>query len=97
MSLAASPPALQDAILISTSTWQGHLESLFRFAMDRFPDVVWEVKDGQQEVIEEVWGHKGISDSSQVCQHRITLCSYRIRQSTSELSSSIFRHTAFTQ
>lgn len=62
MAPAKTPPALQEAVQSSTSTWQRHLQSLFEFAKDRFPDVVWELlgDDGEiQNDVEEVWGHKG--------------------------------------
>ncbi|TFK20474.1 hypothetical protein FA15DRAFT_625369 [Coprinopsis marcescibilis] len=36
------PPGLQEAIKLSTSQWQQDMESLFKNAKDRFPDVVWE-------------------------------------------------------
>ena len=53
------PPSLQEATKSSTLVWQGHLEELFRRAKDRFPDVVWELLSEEEEVVEEVWGHKG--------------------------------------
>jgi hypothetical protein len=57
------PPALQESIQTSTTTWQAHLQSLFRLAKDRFPDVVWELMLDENDVgkdAEEVWGHKAI-------------------------------------
>lgn len=58
-----SPPGLAEATKNSLTTWQQHLEELFRRAKDRFPDVVWELTagDDEEKVIEEVWGHKGLS------------------------------------
>lgn len=57
------PPALQEATQISESTWQADLQSLFHRAKDRFPDVVWELLDDEDDDsgknAEEVWGHKG--------------------------------------
>lgn len=58
MAPATTPPALQEAIQSSTFIWQTNLESLFKLAKDRFPDVVWELGDGEAHP-EEVWGHKG--------------------------------------
>lgn len=57
------PPFLQEARKNSTVAWQEHLSSLFSFAKDRFPDVVWELIGDDEEsnqAPEEVWGHKGI-------------------------------------
>mgnify|MGYP007051651048 CR=1 FL=1 len=36
------PPGLQEAVRNSTIAWQEDLETLFKQAKDRFPDVVWE-------------------------------------------------------
>ncbi|KAF9521830.1 hypothetical protein CPB83DRAFT_801138 [Crepidotus variabilis] len=57
------PPGLQEATKNSTQAWQEHLESLFRNAKDRFPDVVWDLVGDEEEPnqnTEEVWGHKAI-------------------------------------
>lgn len=62
MAPTKTPPALQEAIQSSTSTWQHNLQSLFELAKDRFPDVVWELLGDDEEIqndVEEVWGHKG--------------------------------------
>lgn len=53
----AQPPALQESIHNSTAAWQANLKSLFDSAHDRFPDVVWELIDDDND--HEVWGHKG--------------------------------------
>ncbi|KAF9456177.1 hypothetical protein BDZ94DRAFT_1327146 [Collybia nuda] len=60
--LEINSPALQEATKNSTTIWQQNLESLFRHAKDRFPDVVWElgVDEESGRVTEEVWGHKAI-------------------------------------
>ncbi|CAK5278047.1 unnamed protein product [Mycena citricolor] len=55
--------SLQEATRNSTALWQQDLATLFRNSKDRFPDVVWELKNVEGEVIkgiEEVWGHKAI-------------------------------------
>ena len=55
-----TPPSLQQATVKSTIAWQRDLESLFVLAKDRFPDVVWDLVDeDDDEKGEEVWGHKG--------------------------------------
>ena len=68
MATSSKPPALLDeALRTSTITWQNDLQSLFNQAKERFPDVVWELLDENDEnasVPEEVWGHKGTHDSS---------------------------------
>lgn len=59
---ASAPPALQEAARNSTVVWQDDLKSLFTHAKDRFPDVVWELindEDDNAKGVEEVWGHKG--------------------------------------
>ena len=61
-SSTTQPPALQESIHTSTTTWQANLQSLFELAKDRFPDVVWELmahEDDMGKEVEEVWGHKG--------------------------------------
>lgn len=59
--VAATPPALQEATKISTSVWQSNLQSLFHQTKERFPDVVWELGDKDDNDVEhvQVWGHKG--------------------------------------
>ena len=59
--LSKLPPLdLQQATKRSREVWQKDLEQLFYHAKDRFPDVVWEtVDDDTQEVVDQVWGHKG--------------------------------------
>lgn len=64
MSLARktdTPPSLLAAIALSTERWERDLETLFKNAAERFPDVVWELQPEGEEAtaIEEVWGHKG--------------------------------------
>jgi hypothetical protein len=61
-SSSASPPALQEATENSTSAWQDDLQALFEQAKERFPDVVWEIIDDDDDVQGngvEIWGHKG--------------------------------------
>jgi hypothetical protein len=56
------PPALQEALKISTDRWQHDLHSLFLHAKDRFPDVVWELVGEDDQIRkepEQIWGHKG--------------------------------------
>lgn len=65
LSTPAAPraPSLQEAIDLSTESWQEDLARLFRNAKESFADVVWEVGGGgvgSSEVVEEVWGHKGV-------------------------------------
>ncbi|KAJ3857097.1 hypothetical protein EV368DRAFT_30962 [Lentinula lateritia] len=65
LSTPAAPraPSLQEAIDLSTESWQEDLARLFRNAKESFADVVWEVGGGgvgNSEVVEEVWGHKAI-------------------------------------
>ncbi|KAJ3814616.1 hypothetical protein F5876DRAFT_32506 [Lentinula aff. lateritia] len=65
LSTPAAPraPSLQEAIDLSTQSWQEDLARLFRNAKESFADVVWEVGGGgvgNSEVVEEVWGHKAI-------------------------------------
>ncbi|KAJ3866001.1 hypothetical protein EV359DRAFT_37540 [Lentinula novae-zelandiae] len=65
LSTPAAPraPSLQEAIDLSTESWQEDLARLFRNAKESFADVVWEVGGGgvgSSEVVEEVWGHKAI-------------------------------------
>lgn len=57
------PPGLAEATKNSLTAWQQHLEELFRRTKDRFPDVVWELtaEDDEEKVMDEVWGHKGLS------------------------------------
>ena len=62
MAPTSNPPALQESIQTSTTTWQANLQSLFNLAKERFPDVVWELmgdEDDMSKEVEEVWGHKG--------------------------------------
>ncbi|KAH6913748.1 hypothetical protein BKA70DRAFT_1518463 [Coprinopsis sp. MPI-PUGE-AT-0042] len=58
---AASPPSLQESIKNSTTQWQADLQSLFKDAKERFPDVVWELSNEEEGMMaDEVWGHKAI-------------------------------------
>ncbi|KAH6884037.1 hypothetical protein BKA70DRAFT_1470385 [Coprinopsis sp. MPI-PUGE-AT-0042] len=45
---AASPPSLQESIKNSTTQWQADLQSLFKDAKERFPDVVWELSNEEE-------------------------------------------------
>ncbi|KIL58305.1 hypothetical protein M378DRAFT_181318 [Amanita muscaria Koide BX008] len=59
----SQPASLQEATRKSTLEWKANLKSLFEYAKDRFPDVVWELTaedDYEDKVLEEVWGHKAI-------------------------------------
>lgn len=62
-----TPPALLEATRNSTVAWQDDLQALFDGAKERFPDVVWELhaaEGAQGNGVEEVWGHKGVFQSS---------------------------------
>jgi hypothetical protein len=62
MALTAAPAALQESIHTPTTTWQANLQSLFKLARERFPDIVWELMgdlDDMSKGPEEVWGCKG--------------------------------------
>ena len=57
---------LQESVQNSTKTWQENLQTLLDIAKDRFPDVVWELKNYNDDHEEdnsikaevwEVWGH----------------------------------------
>jgi hypothetical protein len=50
--------SLVSSSALSTETWQQDLSKLFLLSKERFPDVVWEVGEDDDDV-EEVWGHKG--------------------------------------
>ena len=57
-----APPGLQEATRHATLNWQDDLKALFDRTKERFPDVVWELldeNDNTAKAIEEVWGHKG--------------------------------------
>ncbi|KAI3608505.1 sulfite reductase beta subunit [Moniliophthora roreri] len=54
-----STMSLVSSNALSTETWQQDLSKLFLLAKDRFPDVVWEVGEDDDDV-EQVWGHKAI-------------------------------------
>ncbi|PCH39473.1 hypothetical protein WOLCODRAFT_167980 [Wolfiporia cocos MD-104 SS10] len=61
MAPSVTAPALQEAARNSTVSWQDDLKSLFIRAKDRFPDVVWELIDEENDKgVEEVWGHKAV-------------------------------------
>ncbi|KAG6916252.1 hypothetical protein DXG01_007709 [Tephrocybe rancida] len=57
--VSLTSPALQEATKKSTVIWRQDLEALFNHAKDRFPDVVWELGEGDSDE-QEVWGHKAI-------------------------------------
>ncbi|KAG6856981.1 hypothetical protein H0H87_011370 [Tephrocybe sp. NHM501043] len=57
--VSLTSPALQEATKKSTVVWRADLEALFNHAKDRFPDVVWELGEGNGDE-QEVWGHKAI-------------------------------------
>ncbi|KAL0573753.1 hypothetical protein V5O48_008196 [Marasmius crinis-equi] len=60
------PASLQECTQVSLKSWQDDLARLFHNAKDRFPDVVWEVGEEDEDDgdaspdIEEIWGHKAI-------------------------------------
>jgi len=58
MAVAIPRGRLRTAHEASTRAWQTDLKTLFDYAKDRYPDVVWELTDGDNST-EEVWGHKG--------------------------------------
>ena len=64
MSILWSPPALREAVQLSEETWQSDLHDLFKQAKDRFPDILWERDDDDDDTngLVEVWGHKGTSE-----------------------------------
>lgn len=68
MSTLSTPPALLEALQRSEETWQSDLHELFEHAKDRFPDILWERDEGDDNAQgpEEVWGHKGTSGTSHV-------------------------------
>lgn len=90
------PPALLEATVKSTSTWQNDLNTLFHRAKDRFPDVVWDLVDedamdegdGQDS---EVWGHKGMHLLSLIQVYRLlkSSCSHCVCSGTPKLSSTL--------
>lgn len=53
---------LQESVKLSADAWKSDLRELFLHAKDRFPDVVWEMKEDEDDGImaENVWGHKGM-------------------------------------
>ena len=66
MSTLSTPPALLEAVQLSEETWQNDLHDLFEQAKDRFPDILWErdEEDDDTKAPAEVWGHKGTSGIS---------------------------------
>jgi hypothetical protein len=63
MSTLSTPPALLEAAQLSEETWQSDLHDLFEHAKDRFPDILWERDEDEDDSKgpAEVWGHKGTS------------------------------------
>ena len=63
MSTLPTPPALLQAVQRSEETWQSDLHDLFEKAKDRFPDILWERDEDDDDTKgpPEVWGHKGTS------------------------------------
>lgn len=71
-----APPGLQEATRHATLTWQDDLKALFDHTKERFPDVVWELldeNDNAAKAIEEVWGHKGERSCFVCAQSRVPL------------------------
>ena len=63
MTTLSTPPALQEAVQLSEEAWQTNLHELFEHAKDRFPDILWEQDEDDDDTKgpAEVWGHKGAS------------------------------------
>jgi len=63
MTTLSTPPALLEAVQLSEETWQSELHDLFEQAKDRFPDILWERDEDDDDTKgpAEVWGHKGTS------------------------------------
>jgi hypothetical protein len=63
MSTQSTPPALLEAVQLSEETWQSDLHDLLGQAKDRFPDILWERDEDDDDTKgpAEVWGHKGTS------------------------------------
>ena len=59
--MALSPPRskLFEAHANSAAVWQADLKKLFHHSKERYADVMWEVSDGDDAPVEEVFGHKG--------------------------------------
>lgn len=68
MSTMSTPPALLEAVQLSEETWQNDLHDLFEQAKDRFPDILWErdEDDDDSKSPAEVWGHKGTSGTPHI-------------------------------
>ena len=66
MSTLSTPPVLVEAQQRSEGTWQSDLRDLFEHAKERFPDILWErdEDDDNTKGPAEVWGHKGTSRTS---------------------------------
>ena len=64
MNALATPPALLAAVQLSEEAWQNDLHDLFELAKDRFPDILWErdEDDDDAKAPAEIWGHKGASE-----------------------------------
>jgi hypothetical protein len=63
MNTLPTPPALLEAVQLSEETWQSDLHDLFEGAKDRFPDILWERDEDEDDTKApaEIWGHKGAS------------------------------------
>ena len=80
MSTLSTPPALLEAVQLSEETWQSDLHDLFEQAKDRFPDILWERDEDDDDTKgpAEVWGHKGTSEVPCVsAKARIFTVSYK--------------------
>lgn len=59
--IPSSSAALSKALATASDTWQNELKNLFDQAKTRYPDVVWDMLDEDEERLDEVWGHKGLA------------------------------------
>jgi hypothetical protein len=94
MSTLSTPPSLLEALQLSEDTWQSDLHALFEHARDRFPDILWErdEDDDNTKGPAEVWGHKGTSERSHVLNSKLDshcLVSRRICSCSSVMASKI--------
>lgn len=79
--MALSPPRskLFEAHANSAAVWQADLKKLFHHAKERYADVMWEVSDGDDAPIEEVYGHKAIVYARAPMKFQASYFSFRPR------------------
>ena len=88
----STPPALPEAVQRSEVAWQNDLLEMSQQAKERFPDILWE-RDEDDEDVEgtgEVWGHKGASGMS--CDQKLdfySLVSHHICSCSSIVASKV--------